>query len=305
MFSDHNMPLVVGTAKDQEYRSLIQSQPIPVRVATVDQVVADPKMAAKAVYMRAGFGGAFLSEEYLTCFKAERALKERGARIVNPVHSSSVAHRKDILYEELRRYGISVPWSLPNPSVPELLVALEAGDLSFPFIYRLADAYSGKGIFLIKDVKDLRNVGARFENRAFSPHWRTLAVQYVPEKRGDLFFKTRINVIGQKVDMVSRNLDQNWICNFVGDGCEAQQLKENERYQIPRALECDAVETGKAIGLGIYVIDALEKDGKHYIVDVNPTYYFRTRTDLLAESMRQYWSDHPRRVVEYLTSLSQ
>lgn len=303
MTSDYNIPLIVGGESDQDYRSIIKSQPVPVRIARVDQVVANPSIVARVTYMRAGYGGDFLSEKYLTCFKAEKILKAAGGRVINPVHATSLAHRKDIVYEELRRNGVSIPWALSNPSIPEILVAIEAGDLSFPFVYRLADSHSGIGMILVKNMDDLQKADSAFKSNAFAPFRRTLVTKYVTEKTGNLFSKTRLYVIGPKVDMIARTVNKDWICIFLHPGFEAQQFKANSEYRLPSALEKDAVKVGKVLGLGVYAVDAMEENGKHYIVDVNPTYAFSTRSDLYPEPMRSHRLLHPRRVAEYLTSL--
>lgn len=303
MTRDYDIPLVVGSKVDREYRNILKSQPLPIRTADIDEVVADPGFSSRVTYIRAGYGGDFLSDKYLTCFKAEKILRANGGNIVNSVHATTLAHRKDILYGELRRHGISVPWSISNPSLPEILVAIESGELSFPFVYRLADSHSGIGMILVDSMEKLKKAASAFKSNSFTPYHRTLVAQYLTEKSADLFSKTRLYVIGRKVDMIARTVNSQWVCVFFHPGFEAQQLKANSEYRLPRALEKDAVKVGEILDLGVYAVDAVEENGKHYILDVNPTYAFSVRDDLYPEPMRSHRLLHPRRVVEYLSSL--
>lgn len=300
-------PLIVSSLPNHSFETGLKSQPIPLGFALVDEVLRDPQaFKADVVLMRAGYETDYFDETCINALKAELALKDMGAKIVNSV--ARLSHRKDIVYAVLGAKGIPIPRGLANPSPQEIRMAIMLGVLSYPFVYRLADGYAGRGMELVNNEAELEAAHKAFMEHKYAPHFRTMAVQFLLDKEGEHFARTRVYVIGDKIDLWCRSISSTWVVDGqcgtgVEDALRGHFVAANQTYKPPQALLNDCVKAGKILGLEIYSVDVMHHEGDHYILDVNPTYYYRSNERIFPFEMREARKGHFERVAKYLTEL--
>jgi len=287
------------------YQTLLRNQPIDLRFLTFPSILSGGAPKKSVVFLRAAYEHEMLTNKCLVAVRAERVLREAGCTIVNPVLSILRAHRKDVIYESLRMGGVSVPWFLPNPTLQEILVFVESGELSYPFVYRIADGTGGAGMVLVKDIQELESAHKKFEERAFSPYKRTIVVPFIKSMKENLYFKIRTYVLGGKMDMAIQILYNRWVGSVRYSSNPVEVEGAIADFGITEAIKSDSVKVGKILGLEIYAVDILrDETGKHYVIDVNPTYNFSPKWDFLPEKLRIQFSSHPERVARHLYALA-
>lgn len=338
------IPLVVFSETTGFISDLRRRAALPLEVVELTTLF-DPaelarRLGPRVVFMRTGTEGELHTAACHRAVQIENAFRESGARIVNPPSRSMAAHRKDQWYRELRVTGISVPACISNPTVHEILAAIASGELSFPFVYRLADAAAGQGLHLVTDPEHLVAVHGRFSRghsfhrrirawagpylsrvpffeaavtwmkpyyeTSYAPFFRTVATQYVEDRIGEYFAKVRLVVMGPKIDMQARLLSRHWISNLsthatAPKGMLEMQRSLNDGYSAPARLKADALKVGQIMGFECYAIDALTPaDQTPVIVDINPLYFFMESED---DRDPAHYRGHFERLAAYLHSL--
>jgi glutathione synthase/RimK-type ligase-like ATP-grasp enzyme len=338
------IPLVVHSRQNGYLTDLTARTNLPLELVDLRELY-DPSTLARhvgkrVVFMRTGYEHELHADTCRRAVEVENAFKRHGARIVNPVRNNMKAHRKDQWYRELRLLGVSVPTCISNPTPYEILAAIASGELSFPIVYRLADASTGRGMHLVTDRAGLFAVYARFPKdkplhrriatgvyrglarvglvrrgpeaarpfyrSAGEPYYRTAAVEYVEDRIGPYFARVRLVVVGESIDMRARVLSTHWISNVTRHATAPKEMLDlqqtlNEHYEVPARLREDTLRIGRLMGLECYAVDALTPPNRDpVIVDVNPLYFFMESDD---DRDPPHYRGHFQRVAEYLHRL--
>jgi len=218
---------------------------------------------APLAYMRTGYEVHLLCPQLAAAVVAENGLRARGARIVNRTFPCSQAQRKDVYYPALRGAGIPVPDHVVNPSWRQVAAALEAGVLTYPFVYRAA-AWSGRrGMALVRSKADFGKAAAAARPVKWVSPENYLAVRYVDTRAGGKFLRYSAYVFGGRVDACAVFADGSW--NGLG-----RIVSE----KMPPEWAAPIIAVGKVLGIDVYKVDLVrDQAGRPYIVDVNPTYF--------------------------------
>jgi hypothetical protein len=222
--------------------------------------------------------------------RAEDLLSKRGCRIVNPVISTMLSQRKDLVYATLEKHRIPVPEFLPSPTLQETLALIRGGHWKYPFMYRAADSSGGKDTFVVRSEADLRAAFRDIRSK------RGMLVELIDSQSSDpsgrgLYCRWRFFVIGNRLDQYSLAMSKNPI------------IRHESGSPVPPPPESwvsRIVGIGKALGIHVFCADVVADSLRWAVVDVNPTYTYSSDPIACPPAIQERRNGHTRRLLEYL-----
>lgn len=289
-----NKPLIVYGVFDLNHLRGLKTEGHRLDFATLDQAL---KYRPSVVYMRVGHKLAI--EDLARAMRIENEFRKRGTIIVNSMRNRIVGQRKDLYYAKLKEHGIPVPYSIPNPELNEIKLAIEMGNLRYPFLYRTVDGAGGHDIRLVNSYAGVQKAYSEFR----VDHKRTIVCEFINSRKQSSFKKYRAYYAGG-IDMYGTGMSSGW---NVQDGTTLKYdlldfMRANKRENDPKHLNPLVEKTARILGLDIFAMDIvpdIEKK-RDVIVDINPTYVLTETWKMFSPEVGAWRSSHFSRVATFL-----
>jgi len=169
------------------------------------------------------------------------ALHYQGARLLNPYPSCVAVQNKIVATRLLRAAGIPAPdaWVTGDLGLLRPVVGRR------PLILKPYLGHRGQGLRIVRDAAELESLPP--------PESPVLIQEYIEGSGEDL----KVYVVGDEVHAVRKVFSSQ---SFTQPGRPSAVTPEVRQI----ALRC-----GRALGLGLYGLDLVERDGRVWVVDVN------------------------------------
>ncbi|MDP2210290.1 MAG: ATP-grasp domain-containing protein [Candidatus Aquicultor sp.] len=170
--------------------------------------------------------------------------------------------------EFLRAHNIAVP--LTYTTLEEAQVALERGDIAFPLIIKPRWGTASIGIDYIEDIGELE-LAYRLARKRIT---RTILAEV---SRGDIDRSILIQecIAGEEFCLdITNDLQGDYVCTFAKRKL-SKRAGEADRMTTVNDGELDALGAliGRTLGhTGILDCDVFRRDGKCYLIDINPRF---------------------------------
>ena len=248
-------------------------------------------------------------EAAMEALRIAKALRARGARVVNDPKLKLGRMGKADCYSVLRRAGIRTPACISNPTIHQIMFALESGDLSFPFLLRRQNSLNGIGTDMVRGESQLKPILERHRVSG----WQFMACEWIDAKGLDgLYWKWRPYVFGGKVDMWEAGNAKVWMVNLADNqSVDAPRFRAaNEMAAWPRKWDVLMETAAESLRLDVCAFDVL-LDPKNprlpIITDINETYGMTADLlplDLFSPKTKLERAGHYTRLADWLETLA-
>lgn len=187
-----------------------------------------------------------------------RLLEKMGVRLFNSHNAVRLCDDKAETYIALSGAGLKIPKTIfaplcYNQSLPVSDSWLNgiAKELSFPLIVKESFGSMGKGVYLVNDITELKEVSEKLKCKPY------LYQQYIRARKG---VDVRVIVIGGKALCAIERSNPNDFRSNVAQGGQARTI------ELPKAFKQTAEKCAKILGLDYCGVDLLYSNENEPIV---------------------------------------
>ncbi len=187
-----------------------------------------------------------------------RLLEKMGVRLFNSHNAVRLCDDKAETYIALSGAGLKIPKTIFAPlcynqslSVSDSWLNGIAKELSFPLIVKESFGSMGKGVYLVNDITELKEVSEKLKCKPY------LYQQYIRARKG---VDVRVIVIGGKALCAIERSNPNDFRSNVAQGGQARTI------ELPKAFKHTAEKCAKILGLDYCGVDLLYSNENEPIV---------------------------------------
>lgn len=187
-----------------------------------------------------------------------RLLEKMGVRLFNSHNAVRLCDDKAETYIALSGAGLKIPKTIFAPlcynqslSVSDSWLNGIAKELSFPLIVKESFGSMGKGVYLVNDITELKEVSEKLKCKPY------LYQQYIRARKG---VDVRVIVIGGKALCAIERSNPNDFRSNVAQGGQARTI------ELPKAFKQTAEKCAKILGLDYCGVDLLYSNENEPIV---------------------------------------
>ena len=216
-------------------------------------------------------------------YLAER-LENNGVRLFNTKRAVMLCDNKILMYQELAKAGIKIPWTFIAPKTFEGLgysnrsfLKQVAQEIGYPLVIKEAYGSFGEQVYLAYDENEANSIIDSLGYKDF------LLQEFIESSKGR---DVRVNVVGDKaiVSMLRENKDD-FRSNISNGGT-------GKKYDSDKTFLDLAIKATKALGLDFAGVDVMfGKDGP-IICEVNSNPQFASTLKYAGVNLADYIADY-------------
>jgi RimK family alpha-L-glutamate ligase len=207
------------------------------------------------VYLCAGVESKKRYEWYVACDFLRNHTRTQIVNEVAAITGGEYYPLQTWFYLKLFEEGIPQPYTYTIYNFDELRIAGKS--LKFPMVLKFSETHQGKGIFLVKSLRDVKNVISQHPGQTY------LLREFIPSN-GDI----RIFVVGEKaIGAMRRTPRVGEFRSNISVGGKGEKLDLAANGSIRELAE----KSAKATGIEVAGVDIIinKKTGQHYVLEVN------------------------------------
>jgi len=214
-------------------------------------------------------------------YQFSRYAYAEGLAVIDDPWSILRCANKLYFHECMKSQNITTPKTIIVSASTPLATILSS--FTFPIILKRPDSASSRGVFKVKDVKELQ---AKLR-QLFRVSALIIAQEFIPSD-----FDWRIGILESKAlyackYFMARNHWQIYNWNASKNHATVGPVETFLIEDAPKAVVETALKAASAIGDGFYGVDLKEKDGRVYVIEVNdnPSIDHHWEDEILGEKL--------------------